>query len=103
MNKDNFLKYAELKTEEKRVKGEIEALGPVLKGEISAAGADKVDVKGAGLFTLKKVQVFEFSDEVKAKKEEVKKLEEHEKATGVAKASIREDLVFTAPKVVKEE
>lgn len=103
MDKDKFLRYAEIKNEIKRLEAEASELGPVLKAQINAGGADKVEVPGTGLFTLKKVQVFEFSDQVKAKKEEVKKLEEHEKATGVAKVTVREDLVFTAPKAAKEE
>lgn len=103
MDKDKFLRYAEIKNEIKRLEEEAKELGPVLKAQINAGGADKVEVPGTGLFTLKNVQVFEFSDEVKAKKEEVKKLEEHEKAVGIAKVTIREDLVFTTPKADKAE
>lgn len=103
MDKEKFLRYAEIKNEIKRLTEEADELGPILKSQISEAGADKIDVPGTGLFTLKKVQVFKFSESVISKKEEVKKLEEEEKATGVAKATIREDLVYTAPKVIKEE
>lgn len=98
MDKDKFLRYAEIKNQIKVLEAEAGELGPILKAQITAGGADKVEIPETGLFTLKKVQVFKFTDAVKLKKDEVKKLEEEEKAFGVAKVEIREDLVFTAPK-----
>lgn len=101
MEQTPFKKYADLKIQEKRIKAELEQLKPVITAEMSKVGAEKVP-SDFGTFTLKPVPVWKYSEAVEKAQEAVDKLKEEEKAKGVAVSETRIDLVFTAPKVPKE-
>lgn len=93
--KEKFKKYAELKIQEKLLKDELESLKPDIKNHINDSGFDKLE-SDFGIFSLKLVPVWKFSDKVKSALEEVEKLKEQEKADGTAQADMRSDLVFKA-------
>lgn len=97
LNKALFEKYAALKVEEKRIKGEIEALNPEVKAELMNAGLEKVE-SAVGSFTLAAISVWKFSKAVDEKEKEVEKLKAEEKQKGIATSDVRYDLRFSAAK-----
>ncbi len=95
MEKELFREYAELKIQEKKIKARIEELNPKIKEQIAAAGAEKVTTD-FGNFTLSKRSTWEYSPAVE-------KLQEHEKAVGIAKKIESTSLVYSAAKVAKTD
>lgn len=95
--KDNLREYAELKIQEKKIKERIEFLNPTIKDYISDQNLDKIPTN-LGVFSLKSVQVWEFSETVLNALVAVDKLKDREKADGTAKSRPRIDLMFTAAK-----
>lgn len=91
MNKELFKEYASLKIEEKNIKKRIEELNPILKEEIISTGADKMTTD-FGNFTLSSRSTWEYS-------EEVKKLQDKEKAKGIAKKVETTSLIYSAVKL----
>jgi hypothetical protein len=95
MNKEQFKEYAELKIEEKRIKERIDELNPLLKEQIAASGADKVTTD-FGNFTLGSRATWKYS-------EAVTKLQEEEKAKGIAKKVETTSLIYSAPKAGNQD
>lgn len=92
---EKLKKYAQLKSEEKRIEKEIEELKPEIKEYIEAQGVDKIPTT-LGTFSLTSKSTWKYSPAVE-------NLQKEEKAKGIAKQVVSTSLMFTAPKADKEE
>lgn len=92
MNIDKTLleEYASLKSDEKRVKERLEELSPVIREQMRANDADKVELS-VGSFVISERTTYQYS-------KAVEKLQEQEKANGTAKKLVSTILRFTAAK-----
>lgn len=90
MTKEKFKQYADLMVEKRAIEEKLEELKPGLKAEIEEAGGDKVDTD-FGTFTLGRRTTWKYS-------EAVTKLQEEEKARGVAQAIETVSLTYKALK-----
>lgn len=93
MNKENLKEYAELKIQEKRIKGRIEELNPLIKQEMIDLGLDKVPTT-AGNFNIKKGKKWTYSSAVTRVKEMLDSLQDREEANGTATFVEVEQLEF---------
>lgn len=82
--------YASLKSDEKRIKERLEELSPIIREQMRANDADKVELS-VGSFVLSDRTTWQYSPAVE-------KLQEQEKANGTAKKLISTILRFTAAK-----
>ena len=93
--KEVFRRYEELKAAIKDAETQIEALKP----QILEAIPEGKDVKGEyGTFHVQLRPTWKFSATHKAMKEDLKKLEDDEKAKGIAMPSYASILVYTTDK-----
>jgi polyribonucleotide nucleotidyltransferase len=94
MNKDLLQQYASLKSQEKSIAEQIHQLGPQIVEMIQAEGADKIDAKDLGTFSLAKRKTWKFSTSVQQAEQELEELKIEEKATGKATATEKPYLLF---------
>lgn len=86
MNKEILKRFAELKIEAKRIDNEIEFLQPEVLKEIQAISTtDPVQVDDLGVFSLRSLKKWHFSEELLDMKVKVTEKEAEEKANGTAK------------------
>lgn len=78
-----FLKYEELKIEEKKLKAEVDTTYAALKPHLNE-DMGKLEAKH-GNFTVITMPRFEYSDHVKIMKDQLKEAEMNERATGEAR------------------
>ena len=90
MDKSKFQRYADLMIEKRKIEAELEELNPIIKEQISKEGADKVKTE-FGTFTLGTRTTWKYSAAVE-------KLQEVEKATGIAKKVETTSLIYKTPK-----
>ena len=83
--------YAELKLQEKVISEKLSELNPVIKEYLSDQGVDKLPTS-MGNFSLGSRTIWQYSDAVT-------KLQEKEKAEGIAKKVTSVSLIFTTPKI----
>jgi len=95
--------YAAVKAEIKRLEKQVEKLGPKIREIVTEhLKSDKVETD-FGSFTISTVNVWKYSKAVTDAEEVVDKIKAEEKANGVATATPRYDLKFTAPKPAKTD
>ncbi len=93
MNSQNLKEYAELKTEEKRIKTRIDELNPLIKKEIIDSGLDKLPTS-LGNFNIKRVKRWTYTPAVESAKRSLDELKAEEEATGAATFVEVEQLEF---------
>ncbi len=94
---DVLREYAELKIRLKPIEERMEVLNPTIKDYLSDQNLDKLPTN-LGVFSLKIVPIWKFSEAVDKKLEEVDELKTKEKADGTAKSEPRIDLMFSPAK-----
>lgn len=88
-------RYAQLKIQERALTAEIEELNPQIKEHLLSQGIDKLPTT-LGTFTVSETSRWKYSSAVE-------KLQELEKATGIAIKVGSTTLRFTPPKGEKED
>lgn len=92
MENDLLLEYALIKSKIKEFKKREDELKPLVLKQVILNG--KPIKNDLGTYIETRVPVYEYSDELKAKIEEIKILQEDEKESGVAKVKERIQLTF---------
>lgn len=92
MNKETFVRYAELKNEIKRLENEIEVLQPIIMAEMGEN--EEVEVAGVGLFTIGKRRTWEFPENIKDIEGELKVMKKEAQQSGEAEYEENPYLTF---------
>lgn len=98
MNKQNFIKYAEVKKEIARLTNDAKDLELLLRKEVEEAGADKVEVAEVGSFSLVSRKTWKYSEEVEKREKIIKTLKQAEEVNGDATFTETKSLRFTPTK-----
>lgn len=95
MDKAKLKEYADIQLQIRALEKRVDELKPEIKEMLSVSGADKVTTE-FGNFTLGSRTTWKYS-------EDVERLQEKEKAMGIAKSVTSVSLTYTAPKAVTLE
>lgn len=82
LNKENFAKYASLKTQEKEIKEGLSSLSILIMDEMG--DLDKVKATDIGTFTIASRKNWTYSDSVQSTEKELKETKKEEEKTGAA-------------------
>jgi hypothetical protein len=102
MNKENFKRYAELKTQAKQIEEEMKLLQPAIIADMEAESSDKVQTP-VGNFTFVSRKTWKYTSAVKEAADVVEKLKLEEQQSGRATFDEQRTLMFTALKPEKQE
>lgn len=98
MDREKFVRYAQLKQEISALEEELNTLKPDIMQAITEADGNKVNLEGFGMFSLYPTKKWEYSTAIKALEATVKENKKEEEANGTAQVSETMTLRFTGNK-----
>jgi len=98
IDKDVLLEYAELKAKIKDMEARVSEIAPSILEVMTSSGAEQLDVKGTGKFTLSPYRTWTYPEEISIMEKDLKALKKDAEQKGTATYVEKPVLKFTIEK-----